>query len=307
MRLDRWFKREYPDIPHGLLQKLLRKGRVRLDGRKVQANTRIEQGQRLTIPPLERNNSPPGKSPAAKVSKEKRDDLAALVIYRDSQVLAINKPAGMAVQGGSKVGEHLDAMLDALRFEAKERPRLVHRLDRDTSGVLLLGRTAEAARKLTEAFRQKNTEKVYWALVIGVPHPLEGEINLPLAKGEKGGKGKEKVGVNRFEGKPAMTRYRVVEHLGKKLAWLELTPVTGRTHQLRVHCAAVGHPILGDGKYGGREAFPEGVMSIKQLHLHARRIVIPRLFGNTLDVSAPLPGHMKKTWKELGLPTHENH
>jgi 23S rRNA pseudouridine955/2504/2580 synthase len=220
------------------------------------------------------------------------------VLYRDEEVLAIDKPAGLAVQGGTETTHHLDGMLDALRFEASERPRLVHRLDKDTSGVLLLARTARAAAWLAEAFRRKETRKLYWAVVVGVPRPTEGKIDMALEKlpGRMG----ERV-VPDEEGRRAVTRYAVVEHAGKKAAWLALMPVTGRTHQLRAHCAAIGTPILGDGKYGGAEAFLTGSGLPRQLHLHARRIRVPRPQGAWIDVTAPLPPHMRTTWSFFGF------
>ncbi len=311
-RLDRWFKQHFPQVTHGRLEKMLRKGEIRVDGRRVKASARLESGQVVRVPPL-----PPAEAVAAEraspppVSAEEAASLQAAVLYKDENVIAIDKPAGLAVQGGSGQRRHLDGMLDALRFGAAERPRLVHRLDRDTAGVLLLARNAPAARSLTAAFRGKDTQKVYWALVAGEPAERRGLIDLPLAKqargtGASGGHG-EAVAPDEAEGKDARTLFQVVQShrarkSGEKVTWLVLLPLTGRTHQLRVHCAAMGTPIVGDGKYGGRGAFPESLSGAKTLHLLARELALPDPEdGTTLRVAAPLPPHMAATWKALGF------
>ena len=231
--------------------------------------------------------------------------LAGRVLYKDDDVIVLDKPAGLAVQGGTGTKRHLDAMLDALRFGA-DRPRLVHRLDRDTSGVLLLARTANAAAKLTAAFRSRAARKIYWAAVAGVPHPAEGRIDLPLAKA--GGPKGERVAADEEEGQRAVTRYRVADRAGKRAAWLVLEPETGRTHQLRVHAEAMGTPILGDGKYGGRDAFLKGGSVSPKLHLHARAIRLPHPRGGQIEVAARLPPHMAETWRFFGFdPARESH
>jgi len=311
-RLDRWFKLHYPQLTHGRLEKMLRKGEIRIDGRRVKASTRLETGQVVRVPPIpavESRPAVPARPAAATISKAEAAALQSAVLYRDEAVIAINKPAGLAVQGGSGQSRHLDGMLDALRFGADERPRLVHRLDRDTSGVLLLARTAEAARNLTAAFRGKETQKVYWALVAGVPPERRGVIDLPLTK-QVQGRGEvmapAEATATESAGKAARTLFQVVESWKGKVAWLVLLPLTGRTHQLRVHCAAMGTPIVGDGKYGGREAFPEALLRAKAppkiLHLLARELALPDPEdGTTLRVSAPLPPHMAATWKALGF------
>ena len=300
MRLDRWFKQRYPGLSHGRLEKLLRTGQIRVDGGRVKANARLAAGQTIRIPPLDAGASKARpKQNNARFSETDREMLATSILHQDHHLLVIDKPAGLAVQGGSKTNKHLDGMLDALKFDAKERPRLVHRLDKDTSGVLVLARTAKAARILTEAFRSKDSKKVYWAIVTGVPRPAMGRIDLGLEK--RPGRGGEKV-IADEDGRRAITDYRVIENAGRRAAWVSLEPVTGRTHQLRVHCAELGTPILGDGKYGGKEAFIEGAdKSTRQLHLHAKSIRIPNPAGGILEVSASLPEHMKKTWKLLGF------
>lgn len=306
IRLDRWFKRHRPDISHALLEKHLRKGAVRLDGKKAKSSDRIASGQVLSIPPVDKLvRTPPKERPP--VTADETRVLQALVLYRDDSVIAINKPAGLAVQGGTGLKDNLDDKLDALRFDMRERPRLVHRLDKDTSGVLLLARHARAAKELSERFADKNVRKMYWALVVGCPEVEQGTIDLPLSKDERGTNSRislwqEKMGVDEEKGKRAITHYRVVERLGNALSWVELWPVTGRTHQLRVHMAAIGHPIAGDGKYGGRGAFVEGSIDLpKPMHLHARRIQMTLPGGQWLDVTAPLTSHMKKSWKLLGF------
>lgn len=300
IRLDRWFKRHYPNFSHGELQKALRKGLVRLDGKKAQSSDHVATGQELTVKFIDLNaaiHAAPKPERVKSISKEKVKETQSWVIYKDDNVIAINKPAGLAVQGGSKLSDHVDARLSALQFDAKEPPKLVHRLDKDTSGALLLARSAKAASTLSKAFASKRMEKIYWALIIGVPEIREGEIEGALMKSDEA---VEKVIVDE-EGKKAVTAYRVIEALGNRLSWVELQPITGRTHQLRVHMAQMGHPIVGDGKYGGRDAFIDGIDLPKQLHLHARQIVIDNVFGKTLDVAAPLPQHMQQSFKELGL------
>ncbi|MGH6934096.1 MAG: RluA family pseudouridine synthase [Dongiaceae bacterium] len=298
LRLDRWFRRRFPDLNHGRLEKLLRTGQVRVDGHRARANQRVISGQTIRVPPYsaEPRIAPRAASPQASAREIK--ELARLVLYRDEDLLAINKPPGLAVQGGTGLRRHLDAMLDALRFDASERPRLVHRLDRDTSGVLLLARNARSAAKISEAFRDKTTRKIYWAIVIGIPKPTRGRIDLALAK--LPGRAGERMAPDE-DGKSAITDYQLVDRAGKTASLLELKPITGRTHQLRAHCAALGTPILGDGKYGGAKAFLPGPEMSQLLHLHARSIELPGSSGGMLRIVAPLPPHMKKSCEFLGL------
>jgi 23S rRNA pseudouridine955/2504/2580 synthase len=295
-RLDRWFRKHYPALGHGRLEKLLRTGQVRVDGKRVKANHRLEAGQAIRVPPLGDLDSPPPPktAPRPKADPKLEAMLRDAVLYRDDEVLAINKPAGLAVQGGTGTTVHVDALLDALTFEAKERPRLVHRLDKDTSGVLLLARTAAAARWLTAAFRAKDAEKLYWAITAGIPKPREGRIDLPIAKlpGRRG----EKMDIDEEEGKRSITDFMVVEAVGKQAAFVAMRPVTGRTHQLRVHMQAIGTPIQGDGKYGGQAALLAGDGLSRKLHLHARQITLKRPNGKLLTITAPLPPHMAQSW-----------
>jgi 23S rRNA pseudouridine955/2504/2580 synthase len=248
------------------------------------------------VPPLPDPSTPP---PARPVPPQDEGLLRQLVLYRDDTAIVLNKPAGLAVQGGSKTGRHVDGLLDTLRFDSGERPRLVHRLDKDTSGVLLIARTAAAAAFFTRAFREKTTRKIYWAAVVGLPKLPQGRIDLPLAKGA--GRGGERVQVDDEDGKSAVTYYRVIDHTGGRASWLALLPITGRTHQLRAHCAALGTPILGDGKYGGGAALLTGIVAATGLHLHARSLDIPSPAGGLLRVTAPLPPHMRETWNALGF------
>ena len=297
LRLDRWFRRHFPEVPQSRLQKLLRTGQVRLDGKRVKAGVRLAAGQSVRVPPL--GEAPPrrsaGKTRPPPASPAEAEALRGRIIHMDRQVIVLDKPPGLAVQGGSKVVRHLDAMLDALRFEASERPRLAHRLDKDTSGVLVLGRDAAATAKLTAAFRAKTARKLYWAVVAGVPRPSIGRIKLSLAKAAA--PGGERMTPSGGGGKKALTLYRVVERAGNRAAWLALEPRTGRTHQLRAHCAALGTPILGDGKFGAAAAFIDGLESARMLHLHARAIRLPHPGGGVLEAAAPLPGHMMATWR----------
>lgn len=300
LRLDRWFKRHYPDVGHGRLAKWLRTGQVRVDGRRVKAGERIQPEQVIRVPPLPA--PAPARRPTRRAPKPTSPDdiemLEAAILYKDPYLIALNKPAGLAVQGGSGTKRHLDGMLDALKFESEERPRLVHRLDKDTSGVILLARSVAMASKLTSAFRARETVKTYWALVAGVPSPKQGHINMALAK--RGPEGGEKI-VPAVDGKSATTDYGVVEIAGQRVAWLAMRPLTGRTHQLRVHAAkALETPVIGDGKYGGSGAFMVGLAN--RLHLHSREIVIIHpATGETLSITAPLIGHMAESWSFLGL------
>jgi len=299
-RLDRWLKRHFPALTQGALQKMLRTGQIRVAGKRAEANTRLAPGQEIRIPPLPEGPAP---SPAAPKPVSERDAAALqrLVIYRDEAVIALDKPQGMAVQGGPGLTRHLDGMLDALRFGAAERPRLVHRLDRDTSGVLILARTAAAATRLAAAFRGRDAEKTYWAVTVGRPTPQEGRIDLPLAK-QSGPRGERTAPAEDGEGTRAVTLYRTLDSAQRRAAWLELQPLTGRTHQLRVHCAAaLNTPILGDGKYGGAGAHIEGLGNT--LHLHARALRLPHPQGGTLELAAPLPPHMLETFGFFGFTT----
>ncbi len=302
IRLDRWFRRHFPELTHGRLEKLLRTGQIRVDGARAKAALRLAEGQQVRVPPLGTQAARPTPMPAARApSAEDAAWVQGLVLHRDAHVIAIDKPAGLATQGGTGTTRHLDAMLDALRFDAPERPRLVHRLDRDTSGVLLLARSALSAAFFARAFQARETRKTYWAIVVGVPRPERGRIDLALAK--HGGPKGERVEADREEGRRAITDYAVIERAGNRAAWLALRPHTGRTHQLRVHCAELGTPILGDGKYGGREAEIPGVADARRMHLHAREIVIAHPSGRPLRVVAPLPDFMRETWRFLGFQT----
>ena len=291
LRLDRWFRRRYPDLSHIRLEKLLRTGQVRVDGGRVKAGHRLTAGMVVRVPPLgEAEAAPPAPRAAAPLRPHDAAELRSRVLYKDRDVLAIDKPAGLAVQGGSGTFRHLDGMLDALRFDAEERPRLVHRLDKDTSGVLLLGRSAKAAAWLAQAFREKTARKTYWALVAGVPRPHRGRIDLAVAKD-----GEEEAA------RDAVTYYTVVEQAAQKAAWLALLPLTGRTHQLRVHCAGIDTPIVGDGKHGGAKALLAGLENARKLHLHARSIELARPGGGRISVAAPLPPHMAASWDFFGF------
>lgn len=301
MRLDRWFKAHYPGLAFGQLQKLLRTGQVRVDGSRAKASTRLEAGQAVRVPPAA-TGAPAVPQPSGIPSNEGRAVLAPLLLHEDDDVLVFNKPAGLAVQGGPGLSRHVDGLLEGWRDKKGQKPRLVHRLDRDTSGVLLVAKTRKAAAALAESFRARTTRKLYWALVKGVPKPREGRISTYLAK--EGPREAERMVIARH-GNPdavhAVTHYAVVEQAGQKVAWLVLRPVTGRTHQLRAHTAHIGHPIVGDPKYFDIENWdlPGGVQN--KLHLHAHRLVIPHPSGGVLDVSAPLSAHMQQAWNLFGF------
>ncbi len=299
IRLDRWFRRHMPEAGFATIARWARTGQLRLDGRRAKPGDRIVHGQRLRLPPVEPAAAArPGASRRAPTDDEL--GLArSLVIHRDRCALVLNKPPGLAVQGGTRTALHVDGLLDALRFDGRERPRLVHRLDKDTSGVLLVARTARAAAFFGRCFATRDTRKIYLALLMGDVRGAERRIDLPLAK--QPGTGGEKMEVAE-DGQPAVTDLRVLDRAGGRCTLVELRPRTGRTHQLRVHAAAVGHPIVGDGKYGGREAFLTGGIS-RKLHLHARRLVIAHPDGGRLDIEAPLPAHFQASIELLGLET----
>ena len=304
MRLDRWFKAHYPGLGFGHLQKLLRSGQVRVDGGRVKSDTRLAAGQTVRVPPLgvDRNASGP-LTPRSIAGKGDGDALSQILLHEDDKVFVFNKPPGLAVQGGSGIVRSVDQMLEAWRNKKGEKPRLVHRLDRDTSGALVVARTRQAAMRLAESFRTRETKKVYWALVKGVPKKAEGKISSWLIKEQTPDGDRVRVARHGEAGADhAVSYYRVVEKSGQALSWLEMEPQTGRTHQLRVHAAALGCPIIGDPKYFEADQnwdFPGGIQ--KRLHLHARRIVIPHPDSGTIDVTAPLPGHMVQSWNLLGL------
>jgi 23S rRNA pseudouridine955/2504/2580 synthase len=304
IRLDRWCRRHYPGLQQSLIQKWSRNGQIRVDGVKAGTNARLTAGQSVRIPEMD---APAEPKPIHRVDPHDAKDLQQAVIYQDDQILVINKPYGLPVQGGPGIVRHLDAMLDALRFGSEHRPRLVHRLDRDTTGLLLLARTPGTAGKLAALFRGRDIAKTYWAVVAGRPVPVEGRIDLPLKRIVGGSRGERTAPADRDdpEGARAITDYQTLDNAAQKLAWLELKPHTGRTHQLRVHCVAIKAPILGDEKYEEPDqnlafsALIEGLSS--DLHLHARRLDLPHPAGGSLTVEADLPPHMKATFKTLGF------
>ncbi len=318
-RLDRWFRRQFPHVPQGRIEKMCRKGEIRLDGGRVKPGQRIEAGQTVRVPPLpEPEGTARPSPPPREISEADARMIRSCVIFRDEHILALNKPPGLPVQGGTGQSRHVDALAEALRFGADEPPRLVHRLDKDTSGVLLMARTRAAARVLTRAFRDRDTRKIYWAAIAGLPDPRMGTIRYGLVKAGghgRGGEGERMRCIHPREvpltegAKRATTDYAVLSALGRRVSWAALVPVTGRTHQLRAHMGEIGHPIIGDGKYGGsgQENRGDGWGAqlgggiSRKLHLHARslRLMHP-VTGKPLFITAPLPAHMRNTWKLLG-------
>ncbi len=309
MRLDRWFKVHYPALGHGKLSKLLRTGQVRVDGARVKANSRLESGQTVRVPPLNLEQDT-DDSEAAKPKPLSAADKAyfeQMVLFEDKHLYVLNKPSGLAVQGGSRTTRHIDGLLQGLAVEMYDRPRLVHRLDRDTSGILVIAKTRQMATALGKLFQTRSVRKIYWALVSGVPKPEQGVIDKPLVKA--GGQGDEKMHIAKSakqEGaQRAMTHYAVIDKAPPSVAWVSLKPVTGRQHQLRVHLQMIGTPIIGDPKYGYVE--PDGSGETRdegfsrKLHLHARRVTFPHPKGGTVDVTAPLPGHMRQSFDTCGF------
>lgn len=295
IRLDRWFKRHLPQIGFATVSRWARTGQIRVDGKRYGVDERLQTGQIVRVPP---GGSPVTPRTAPELSAEDRAAAQAMTIRTTPSAILLNKPPGLATQGGTGTRHHVDRLLDAFVEGDAPRPRLVHRLDKDTSGVLLVARTPGSAAYFSKKFASRSARKVYWALVVGVPDVAEGTIDAPLAK--QPGTGGEKMHIDEEGGQPAKTRYRVVERAGNRAAWLELEPLTGRTHQLRVHCAALGHPIVGDGKYGGQEAFLTGSIS-RKMHLHARRLIIGAPGGEKIDVTADLPEHFAASMEQLGF------
>ena len=306
MRLDRWFKTHYPDVTHGYLQKLLRSGQVRVDSRRVQANERLEAGSQIRVPKVVRQ--PPKKKPSLApppgMSKADRDFIERMILFEDDYVLVLNKPFGIAVQGGTGTKRHIDGILAGMADRFGDRPRLVHRLDRDTTGVLLVAKTRDGAAKLGRIFQTRSAAKTYWALVKGIPRPPQGRIEAALVKaaGPDGDRVRKAAPGEQDKAMHATTHYSVIDRVGQKAAWVSLKPVTGRQHQLRAHMELIGHPIVGDNKYEGGLDLPAEEIEPK-LHLHARRLVLPHPAGGgaKIDVTAPLPEHMLGTWDLLGL------
>jgi 23S rRNA pseudouridine955/2504/2580 synthase len=319
-RLDRWVRRRFPQITQGRVEKYCRTGEIRVDGGRVRASTRLIPGQSVRLPPLpEGVATEPSKR--SEVSASESEMIRACVLWRDDDIIALNKPPGLAVQGGSGQTRHVDGMLDALRFEREDRPRLVHRLDRDTSGILLIARSPRAAAGLARAFQSRTARKIYWSVVAGCPSPRAGTIRYGLVKAPghgPSGEGERMICVQPNEvtatpgAKRATTDYMVIEAAARRAAWVALAPITGRTHQLRAHMATIGHPIVGDGKYGGSGQVNEGEGwgaqlgggISRKLHLHARALMLTHPSTDMrLTFVAPLPEHMARTWSLFGWET----
>jgi 23S rRNA pseudouridine955/2504/2580 synthase len=299
IRLDRWFKRHMPEVSFNIVSRWARTGQLRLAGKRAVPGDRVEAGQEIRVPPLDATPERPAKAQPKReaLTEDEEQFVREIVIYEDPCAFVLNKPPGLATQGGTKTHQHLDRLLDGLAGDGG-RPKLVHRLDKDTSGALLVARSARAAGHFAKAFSGRTARKVYWAIVVGDVGPNEGVIDAPLAK--QPGTGGEKMHISEEHGLAAKTRWRVIDRAGNRAAWVELQPLTGRTHQLRAHMAAIGHPIVGDAKYGGADAFLTGGVS-RKLHLHARRIRIDAPDGAAIDVSADLPPHFAESLEMLGF------
>jgi len=299
IRLDRWFKRHLADVSFNIVSRWARTGQLRVNGKRATPGDRIEAGQTIQFPPTDAMPARTARPERERepLTEEEAELVREMVIYEGPSAFVLNKPPGLATQGGTKTHNHLDRLLDGLADDAGSRPKLVHRLDKDTSGALLVAKTARSAGHFAKSFSGRTARKVYWALVVGVPSLDEGLIDAPLAK--QPGTGGEKMHVDEESGLPARTRWRVIDRAGNRAAWVELQPLTGRTHQLRAHMAAIGYPIVGDAKYGGAEAFLTGGIS-RKLHLHARRIRIDAPDG-VIDVTAELPQHMAESLGTLGF------
>jgi len=302
MRLDRWFRVHFPQVTFAYLNKLARTGQLRVEGKRVKPNARLEAGQEIRVPPLA-FEARPADAPSVEakpLTKDERKLFDSMILHEDKDIYVLNKPAGLAVQGGTKTHRHIDGLLIGLGAELGERPRLVHRLDRETSGVLVIAKRRAVAASLGKLFATRTVRKIYWAGVKGVPKPAQGKIDIALIKAA--GPDGDRVRVadaDEEEAQRAVTHYSVIDKAPPVMAWMSLKPSTGRQHQLRAHMAHIGHPILGDDKYGGHEDLPAAIPN--RLHLHARRIVFPHPRGGTVDVTAPLPPHMRETWALFGF------
>jgi 23S rRNA pseudouridine955/2504/2580 synthase len=303
MRLDRWFKVHFPQVTFAYLNKLTRTGQVRVGAGRCKTNSRLKAGDEIRVPPLafDRRPADAPKEDQRPLTKEERRLFDSMVIHEDQDIYILNKPSGFAVQGGTKTFRHLDGLLMGLGAELKERPVLVHRLDRDTSGVIVVAKRRAVAAALGKLFATRNVKKTYWAVVKGVPKPAQGRIDVALikAKGPEGDRMRASREGEEEDEQSAITQYAVVDKASKAAAWLSMQPLTGRQHQLRAHAAHIGTPIFGDNKYGGDVDLPDDVEN--QLHLHARRIVFPHPRSGTVDITAPLPKHMLHTFKVLGF------
>jgi 23S rRNA pseudouridine955/2504/2580 synthase len=301
MRLDRWFRQRFPEVTQGRLQKLLRTGQVRVDGGRAKAADRLMAGQKIRIPPLPASDDRPKRS-SQRLSEGDRQFLDSITLFEDDELLVLNKPYGIAVQGGTKTHRHIDGLLAGLSTGPDNRPRLVHRLDRDTSGVLVVAKRRSTAAKMGRMFQTRSVRKIYWAVVFGVPKPPQGKVDAALVKAASpaGERVRAARAGEQEEAQSAVTHYSVIEHAAQKFAWMSLKPVTGRQHQLRAHMAIIGHPIVGDQKYTADVELPEAIEP--RLHLHARRIAFKHpSTGKQVDVTAPLPNHMKRSFEVLGF------
>jgi 23S rRNA pseudouridine955/2504/2580 synthase len=302
MRVDRFLEARFPGLSFSHIQRIVRKGELRVNGKRADSKDRIEEGQSIRIPPLKLDTPKEGGGELSEAATKTLHALKDMILYEDADVMVLNKPAGLAVQGGSGITRNVDDMLEVMRDAKGQKPRLVHRLDKETAGCLLIAKTRFAATALTGSFRHRSARKVYWALVAGVPKPKQGRISTYLAKEESEDDTIMRIAAHGDEGAShAVTYYAVVETSAQKLAWVSLKPVTGRTHQLRAHMAHIDHAIVGDPKYFNKENWqlPGGLQ--KRLHLLARRIVIPHPRGGVIDATAPLPPHMLQSWNLLGL------
>lgn len=303
MRLDRWFKIHFPQVTFAYLNKLTRTGQVRVGTARAKTNTRLKSGDEIRVPPLAFDKRPADtpKADVKPLTREERRLFDSMVIHEDKDIFILNKPSGFAVQGGTKTHHHLDGLLMGLGKELGERPLLVHRLDRDTSGVIVVAKRRAVAASLGKLFATRNVKKTYWAIVKGVPKPQQGRIDVPLIKARslEGDRMRASREGEEDDEQHAVTQYAVIDKAGQVASWLSLQPTTGRQHQLRAHAAHIGAPIFGDNKYGGDEGLPKGITN--RLHLHARRIVFPHPRGGTVDISAPLPEHMLATFEMLGF------
>ena len=288
IRLNRWFLKYYPDLPLSRLQKLLRTKQVKVDGKKCETATRLISGQEIRVPPLQDDIMTDNKT---SVSKRDAEFVRSLVIYKDENIIVLNKPSGLAVQGGTNTKRHIDGMLSALCFENDEAPKLVHRIDKDTSGILLLARNRKYAELLTKAFKNKEIKKTYLAVVQGCPKQKKMIIDAPLLKqGERM--------VVAADGQKALSEMRVLDNAGDRFALVELSPQTGRTHQLRAHMKYIGNPIVGDDRY-----FIERKAKINdiadKLYLHAYKIDLTDIYKK-LVITAEIPEYFKQVFDSFG-------
>ncbi len=293
IRLDRFFKRHFPDVPFGMVAKAVRRKAIRLNGARCDVSTRLCTGDVISFPSFNVDENP---TEVKKDFSKQAREFEKYIIYKDSYILVINKPAGLAVQGGTGINVSVDDLATHWNFEYEDKPKLVHRIDKETSGILILARKVDVAAELSELFKRRQIDKFYTAITKGVIDPRTGTLVSYLAK-KQVDDDYEKV-VSTTDGKKAITNYEVIDYAASSYALLSLNILTGRTHQIRQQLAEKNCPILGDSKYGNRESTPNFIKP--KLYLHATLLKF-ELRGKLYELKADFPDYFKDALLNLGL------